>query len=446
MRVQLLAKSDKKPLDLASHAARVCYTLNQELIEKPIDVKARLFDSGHHTTLQHTNFTFYIQDVPVTTVMFGLHLTSPYYNSDQRSGRFSKMYAEPDFDMIRGMLAPFYKSEDIEKVLPFIETGAEIYREWLPKIVPLAEKAIKAERPFAGEKYIELNAPKLAQEQLRMFVSQVVPTALDTTLNLSALTALWRSAWTPELRALTDAMRDAVLAEYPELEGFFNPEARRDTDWFLPIQEGTAIVEDKPDLFLIHADLSENVYTNAGKDSVDTLYFTPEALENDVHYVHTRVQVSCATYGQDQRHRSVRRSTPRLTTSFYLPPLLKEAGMMPVAMKFMQEWLDLKDQVSAGLMQAITPYGAMVSYDKLADLNALIHEQGKRSCWCAQEEIYHLSVALREVLEQMPEAKTLVSVLAPPCFICGKCQEGARYCGRDIKGTPKDSYFPKRKV
>ena len=101
MRVQLLAKSDKKPLDLASHAARVCYTLNQELLDKQLDVKGRLFDSGHHTTLQHTNFTFYIQDVPVTTVMFGLHLTSPYYNSDQRSGRFSKMYAEPDFNMIR---------------------------------------------------------------------------------------------------------------------------------------------------------------------------------------------------------------------------------------------------------------------------------------------------------------------------------------------------------
>ena len=32
MRVELLAKSDKKPIDLASHAARVCYTLNQELI------------------------------------------------------------------------------------------------------------------------------------------------------------------------------------------------------------------------------------------------------------------------------------------------------------------------------------------------------------------------------------------------------------------------------
>ena len=83
---------------------------------------------------------------------------------------------------------------------------------------------------------------------------------------------------------------------------------------------------------------------------------------------------------------------------------------------------------------------------KMADLNALIHEQGKRTCWCAQEEIYHLSVALREVLAEIPEAKELLSVLAPPCFVCGKCQEGARYCGRDIKGTSKENYFSKRKV
>ena len=120
--------------------------------------------------------------------------------------------------------------------------------------------------------------------------------------------------------------------------------------------------------------------------------------------------------------------------------------MMPIALKFMQEWLDLKNRVPAGLMQAVAPYGVMICYDKLADLNALIHEQGKRSCWCAQEEIYHLSVALRDVLACMPEADKLVSVLAPPCFICGKCQEGARYCGRDIKGISQEKYFPKRTV
>jgi len=445
MRVKLLAKSDKKPFDLASHAARVCYTLNQELIEKPIDVRARLFDSGHHTTLQHTNFTFYIQDIPVSSVVFGLHLASPYYNSDQRSGRFSKMYTDPNLDVILEMLS-CYPKDEVDKVMPWIQKSFQIYGEWLPKLIPLAERAIKQERPFANEKYIEQNAPKFAQEQLRVFISQVVPTALDTTLNLSALTALWRGAWTPELRAITGAMKDEVVSAYPELADFFNPQMRRDTDWYLPIKEGTALVEDKPDLYLVQADLNDNVYTNTGKDSVDTLYFTPEAMDNDVQFVKMRVQVSSATYGQDQRHRSVKRSTPQVTTGFYLPPLLKQAGMAPLALQFMQEWLDFKGIISAGLMQAIMPYGAMVSYEKMADLNALIHEQGKRTCWCAQEEIYHLAVALREVLAQMPEAQKLVSVLAPPCFVCGRCQEGARYCGRDIKGTEKSKYFLHRKI
>ena len=446
VKVSLLAKTDKNPTALASHAARVCYTLNQELIEKPIDVKARLFDSGHHTTLQHTYFTFYIQDICVSSVVFGLHMASPYYNSDQRSGRFSKMYEEPDFSVIHELLAPYYETADIDKVMPWIKKGFQIYQEWLPKIIPLAAAEIKRERPFANEKYIESNSVKFAQEQLRMFIPQVVPTALDMSLNLSALTALWRSAWTPEMRAITDAMRDAVVAEYPELEDYFNPACRRETDWYLPQREGTSVLAVKPDLFLVQANFPKKVYTYAGKDSVDTLYFTPEAMDNDVSFVKTRVQVSCATYGQDQRHRSVKRSSPELTTTFYLPPLLKQAEMAPLALAYMQEWLDFQDAIPNGLKQAITPYGAMVSYEKQADLNALIHEQGKRVCWCAQEEIYHLSIALREVLSCMPEAKEIMPVLAPPCFISGKCQEGARYCGRDIKGVSPESYFPERKI
>lgn len=446
MQIKLLAKSDKKPLDLASHAARVCYTLDPVLIDKPIDVKGRLFDSGHHTTLQHTHFTFSLKDIPVSVVVFGLHLTAPYYNSDQRSGRFSKMYEEPDFEKMTSFLTPFYSDKDIDKVMPWLRKGFQIYQEWLPKIIPLAEQAIRTERPFANDKYIEINAPKLAQEQLRVFISQLVPTALDMTLNLSALTALWRSAWTNEMRLIVDMMRDAVVAEYPELADFFNPLMRQDKNWYLPIKEGTAVVEDKPDVYLLEADLDESVYPDAGKDSVDTLYFNPQAMNNSVHFVKTEVQVSCATYGQDQRHRSVKRSTPWFVNSFYLPPLLQEAGMADIALAYMQEWLDFQGQVPAGLIQAVAPYGGMVRYQKMADLNALIHEQGKRSCWCAQEEIYHVAVALREVLACLPKSDTLLKVLAPPCFICGKCQEGARYCGRDIKNTDTDRYFLERKV
>ncbi len=446
MQITLLAETNKTPLELASHAARVCYTLDHALIEKPIDVKGRLFDSGHHTTLQHSYFTFYIKDIPVSAVVFGLHLASPYYNTDQRSGRFSKMYENPDFEEVRAMLTPFYDTAEVERVLPWIQKGVKIYQDSFEKVKALAIEAIKKERPFANEKYLEMNGPKIAQEQLRMFISQVVPTALDYTVNLSALTALWRAAWTPELRAITDAMRDAVVAKHPELETFFNPQMRRDSDWFLPCERAEAELKTAPELTLLQMHLDERSFLNAGKDSVDTLYFTPEAMENDVHFVRLSAHVSAATYGQDQRHRSIKRSTPVLSGAFYLPPLLKQAGMEEIAQEYMQEWLDLKGEISDGLLQAVAPYGAMVKYEKLADLNALIHEEGKRSCWCAQEEIYHLAVQLKEVIRNTGKAGNLVEALAPPCLRCGRCYEGARYCGRDIKGTSRESYFPKRVI
>ena len=447
MQVKLLAKTDKEPLALASHAARICYTLDEALIDKPIDVKTRLFDSGHHTTLQHTNFTFYIQDIPVSSVVFGLHLASPYYNSDQRSGRFSKMYESPDFEVIRQMLTPFYLSVDVETVLPWIEKGIRIYQEWLPKLIPLAEEAIRQERPFANDKYIALNAPKFAQEQLRMFISEVMPTALDMTINLSALTALWRSAWTPEMRAITDAMVTEVISVYPELKNFFASEARSHEDWFVPFLMTQAFCSEKPTLHVVMTDIRENdLCLEMGKDSVDTLYFRPNAMNNNIHFVKTRVNVSCATYGQDQRHRSIKRSQPSFTGGFYVPPLLVKAGLTSLAITYMQEWLDLRNKVAPGLVQAIAPYGAMVSYEKMADLNALIHEQGKRSCWCAGEEIYHLAIALREAFKTTGEANKLLRVLAPPCLLTGRCQEGVRYCGRDFKGTTKENYFPKRQV
>ena len=206
IKVKLLAETNKDPTALISHAARVCYTMDPELLEKPINVKDRLFTSGHHTTLQHTYFTFFIENVPISTMVFGWHLTSPFYNSDQRSGRFSKMYLNPNFDEISESLNCFYSSKDVALVMPWIRKGCELYAKNIEHLTELAVKFIKNERPYANDKYIEQNAPKFAQEQLRMFLSQCMFTALDTTINLSTLTALWRSAWSPEMRTLTDAM------------------------------------------------------------------------------------------------------------------------------------------------------------------------------------------------------------------------------------------------
>ena len=444
MKVTLKAKTDLSVSQLASHAARVCYSINPETLNQPIDIKARLFDPGHHTTLQHNYFTFFVEDIPVSAVAFGLHLVSPHYNSDQRSGRYSKMYNEPDFDALRESLLKFYPNASADKIMNWIQKGVKIYQDNIVRLTELAMEHIKRERPFVAEKYITQNAPKIAQEQLRVFISQLAPTALDFTVNLSALTALYRVAWSPEMRLATGKMADLVVAENPDISYMFD-EQKRTTKWAPAILSYQATTAIEPTAKVLNVMGDENQVDVAPlPDSLDTLPFAPETMKNTQFLVQSEVECSCATFGEDQRHRSIKRSAPAFTGAFYVPPLVAEAGLTETARTFMQEWLDLAKEAGADVSTLISPYGAMVKYKKIGDLNALIHEQAKRTCWCAQEEIYHLACQLRAGLKEKIKNPEVLSRFAPPCLARGVCQEGVRFCGRDLKA--KDNYFPKRKI
>jgi hypothetical protein len=96
---------------------------------------------------------------------------------------------------------------------------------------------------------------------------------------------------------------------------------------------------------------------------------------------------------------------------------------------------------------SIAPYGAVVNYNKGCTINALIHEQAKRLCWCAQEEIYNLSRLLRQLIEEKyPDNKQLLRVFEPPCMMTGRCMEGPGYCGRNISPLlPVKEFFPAKK-
>ena len=112
----------------------------------------------------------------------------------------------------------------------------------------------------------------------------------------------------------------------------------------------------------------------------------------------------------------------------------------------------------------LAPYGAMVAYEKVGSFNAIIHEQGKRLCWCAQEEISNLSRQMRlslkgELEKSAANATSLASaqlwqmrlaeflrIFEAPCYRTGKCAEGVRYCGRDMSLRENGDYFPKRRA
>ena len=459
IKVNSIAETNVPPTILARHAARTCYSADVPEMDKTIDekntsfVRKSLFDAGHHTTLEHNYFTFNIDGIPVSSVVFGLHLTAPFYNTDQRSGRFSKMYDEPDMNAIKKTLETYYpyvSSHNINRATGWIEQGLDIYAKNKARATEFATKAIHNERPKANDEYITKQAPKLAQEQLRMFISMVAPTALDWTADLVTIAALYRTAWTPFMRDTMDKIANTIKVKYPDISYMFEQNSRDNIGfWYPNMPKEYKGVKTKPEFKLIDYKYDDKTFgEDKSRDMVDTLQFRPESMNNSINYIHTQIHVDAgATMGQDQRHRTIKRSEPVFTGYFYLPPLLNMAGLKDSADKFMREYYSMvaDPNMSRSMLMSIAPYGAMVQYEKIANLNALIHEQGKRTCWCVQEAIYHISCDLRRDLAQyIGENAKLMKYLTPPCLSRGKCAEGARYCGRDL--ADKINYFRQRQI
>ncbi|MFQ6760371.1 MAG: FAD-dependent thymidylate synthase [Alphaproteobacteria bacterium] len=466
IKITKIAETNVSPTLLASHAARMCYTAESPKLGETIDVKKRLFDTGHHSTLEHNYWTFMIENIPVSSVVFGLHLTAPFYDTDQRSGRFSKMYDNPDMADIEKTLETYYPdtpAKYINQACNFIYRGLNIYADNKDKVTDLARDAIRYERPCANDKYVESNAPKFAQEQLRGFVSMIAPTALDWTVDLATICAFYRTAWTPFMRDAMDKIVAQIKTDHPDIAYMFPESARSTKDWspefeeHFDIDRGRGFVvryigtKTRPEFKLMDYKYNkEKFMPNQSRDTVDTLQFSPEYMDNSLMYVRSRIHVDAgATMGQDQRHRSIKRSAPVFTGYFYLPPLLDKAGLKPTADTWMRDFYNMvrNPEFSRSMLTSISPYGAMVQYVKHADLNALIHEQGKRTCWCAQEAIYHLACDLRRELEKnLFSDAAVLDYLTPPWLSMGHCVEGPRYCGRSVALDKINGYFRDRQI
>lgn len=456
MQVKLIAKTDANLPWLMSYAARTCYEPDEPTGEKVIDLEKRIYNTGHHTVLQHPNFTFYIEGIPIGNITMGLHLNMIFNVSSQRSGRFCfGMFSDPAaIDYITQHIREFYPETteaQLAQLLAYIKNCLEVYHNKIEAGTRVAAQFIREERPNATDKYIEQNAKKFAQEQLRVLIPVIFPTAVTFTINFSTLTALYRVAWDSVMLYLTEQMAQQVLALDPSLAYAFqrqNHMLETEPKRIIP-EPKTIDYRTEPTLVLRSMDdLSTAVYPDYDDlHPVDTLSFAPKFMSNNDIYIKTVVHISLATMGQDQRHRRTNRGPFRFTGDIYYPPIAEELELSDALSKIGWEWVELFDVLHPALVQTLAPYGAMVEYTKSGDLNAVMHEQEKRLCWCTQQEIYELSSQLRQKISNHPGcAKELLTQLSPPCFKCGKCGEGGRYCGRDLRTNPDDFFPLQRKV
>ncbi len=475
VKVELLFPK-KEHIDLAGFintVAKTCYEPEIPMDEngdigvplsKRLDIFKQLYMPQHHTTMEHINFSFAIEGTSVSSVTFGLHLVHPFYVSDQRSGRFcGKMFENPDIEkLMKYVKSSLHISLDkVNMYETYIRRSLEYYNSLLPEATEIAKKLIKKERPNASEKYIEINAPKMAQEQARMLIPTIFPTGLVYTTNFIGLASLFATSWSFELDRIVELMRDEFLKQWPEFEFGFQElldMSRTDGKTFIKTQgplfdwERTKLPFDirtknflkyEPEAKAIEIDADKFVSpkSNSHLHPLDLLQYNPEYMDNSLYGLESWAKMSVATMGQDQRHRTIKRTFPVLTGEFYCPPILREMGKFATLAiaEVADRWVELTDGYDDAIFSMI-PYGAMVSYNKKASFNALIHEQEKRLCFCAQEEIYNLNRKLmlsvdKKLKKHENRGTILMDVFEPPCHRTGRCNEGGRYCGKII-GRP----------
>lgn len=487
--VKLLPGNAASPIRSASFAALTCYMARFPIWDRVIKWFQKLFKTGHHTTFMHaaSYFSFMIEGISVGDITFGLHLTSPFYNSSQRSGRYcSSMFVRfvrtirmslqkylskifpgyipkeekqtvleinPGQKLleIRSYIRHYWPEigdDKLGEIMSYVNHGIEIFQSNIEAATIKAAELAKKERPHASAGSIADNAPKFAQEQLRNFIPVIVPTGMVYTVNLISLVALYESAWTPAMRDVTQKMVDAVLKKFPKLSPMFNKENRRKEDWGLSFEEGAhRRLSRAPRLDLLNVNGEKDFILPfaSHRHPVDKLHYDPQLMDNGVGDIETRVTLSVATMGQDQRHRTIHRGTPKFTGEFYLAPILDELGLESEAGQIISQWLIVSESIPDSLRMVLAPYGAMTTYKKRGSFLAVDHEQGKRLCWCAQQEIYWLGVLLRDaIIKKFGITSPLLKIFEPPCYQTGKCSEGDRCCGREMK-KGRD-YFPFRGV
>lgn len=457
IKIELLAKTDVDPIVIASHAALVCYQDTMPELGKRMDTEGKLFKKSHHTPFQHHSITFTTEGIAVGDITFGMHLVNPFYNSDQRSGRFcAKMFLNPNYEEIENYIKEFWpdiSNSALVLTMDYVKTGVGIYHSNIAAATEIAGNFIAEERPFASDK-IRSNIPKFAQEQMRMFIPVIFPTAFDFTINDTALVAMYESAWMPVMRYVTGEMSRLFVEKYPETAFMFDKNRRRKSDWAITAKNAQCLgVRYKPvfDLMSLDVDVFRTetfcLPDKSIMHPVDRLHFTPEMMENSIDGIKAKIEISTATMGQDQRHRTMRRGIPKFTGNFYIPPILKELKLEEKAIKIMNQWLEVSKVVPDTLAMILAPYGAMVSYTKSGSFNAIAHEQFKRLCRSAQEEISELGRLQRLAIEErLGKNSPLLSMFEPPCYRDGICSEGDGYCGRDIGIRNTGNYFTKRRI
>ncbi|MCS7205026.1 MAG: FAD-dependent thymidylate synthase [Leptospiraceae bacterium] len=460
-------------------------------------------EGGHLTTRQHPQFIFAIKNISRIAVWSFLH-SHPYYNSEQVSQRYVKVkkdqfyvpkavrknekWSELYNEIIEFQMNTYY--DFIEKLKPFVEK--EYFRifpyrkktkeKWLKDIEKKAMELARYVLPLATFTYLYHTVNGLTLHRYRrMAMINDVPDEISELVqkmweNINKIDPLYAKEITDPIPLEETPEYHFFKEHYQEISSmtamkFIEYFDAKQGELFSKLVSFTSnpIEILKESFYSVFGFVDENL----SDDEILTFFFSPtknkhlgsvfnetmhsklNSILNHIHFVFQK-KISHTADSQDQRHRMVPSSKPYLIRhytgkpDYIIPKLIKEnEEILEYYVSFMNrlyakinEFVERTNQ--RDLVVYLLPNAFPVRYYESGTLIYLIHKWKMRTCYNAQEEIFHASVEeIRQIEEAIPQFK---GFFGAPCKLRKEaqikpyCPEGERFCGVSVWNLSLSQY------
>ena len=477
----ILVNAFNQPFSDIIATARTCYSskvvkpedimpegLSDEEMQKKIDfahgLAGSIFEAGHHTTLQHTQFQFLLVGVSRQLVWSLLH-SHPFYNSEQQSQRYVKVKPEafvvPELD---GQAKEIYENTVKMQTDTYLQLNIELKQT-------VADEFRKRFPKMSDEKLFNRTVLKKTQEVARYVLNIGAKTILHHTISFLTLLRYWRistvSDVPTEAKYVVERLKDAVLKADPELAMFFEEPINADEfaephiDFAFPESQSAKAAEDfdleLADKLSRMIDFPNNPEKIAGASLRSVWGLSKEQMPDEkaleilfdnktgrmgeettnlsMHSKSLRVlhnlsytfmkKLSHSADSQDQRHRMTPASRPSakafvLEHPDYITPKLV-AAVEPAKILYadcMQKtWDAVNKLLELGVSKEKTfyllPNALTLRFVESFDMVAFRHKALMRLCYGAQEEIFEATI---DETEQIREHNEIIgNSLCAPC-------------------------------
>ncbi len=490
IKVSVIAHTEH-PFDIAAASARTCYSSKGLLTpddmhksEKALELRKKVaratLKSGHHTTRQHAQFVFGLENVSRQVIWQILH-AHPYYNSEQVSQRYvpikndrtwytlpSSIAANADVHALHQAAFATY-SALIECLKPFVED------------VFFSIHRLKARHKEAYADAIKKRCMEVARYVMPVStVAYLYHSVSSLTLMRYARMLLWSNHEEFTLLGihmfrLIRKIDPDLFAELPEplaapRRSFDTDDARGKNAAFdqklggktailvsasvAALRDGWIYAEPSTDESGAHNALNPQYNALLGDVFYPGTLDEASRLMNHAHFTFLK-KLSHTADSQEQRHRTLPGNRPHLPAQISLeddyitPRLIAETeSARRIYVDYLSQNFDMvrklwrNDALPREDIAYILPNAFPIRFMESGDFYNFYHKWKSRLCYNAQEEIFYSAHA--EVSEIKNRYADIGKHIGPPCVVREhlkpRCPEGDHFCGIKVWQMPFAAY------